>query len=290
MRHLWLERLFHLRPGDLSRGPLLIVYYFLIIFGFTTGLAARDTLFLDQFKATQLPYVDMATALFVGLFVAVYIRIGRRTSLRNLVVGTLLFLATNALFFGWAAHFLRWRWLYPALYIWVSVFGAVTTTQVWTLANYLLTTRQAKRLFGLIGGGGILGGICSGFYTHAAAKRFGAESLLYSVALVLMVCPLIVILAWQKSKGHRDKTQQIQNRTPMQGPRNLRESFKLVCASPHLRTIAALICISSIVTTMAGWQLKTTAKEFLLEKDALAAFFGSFYGYTGIFRCSHSCS
>src|SRR2546426_8038190 len=99
----WLERLFHLRQGDLSRGLLLSVYYFLIISGYTTGLAARDTLFLDQFQATQLPYVDMATAVVVGLFVAVYIRIGRHVSLRNLLLGTLLFLATNAVFFGWAA-------------------------------------------------------------------------------------------------------------------------------------------------------------------------------------------
>ena len=138
----------------------------------------------------------------------------------------------------------------------------MTTTQVWTLANYLLTTRQAKRLFGLIGGGGILGGICSGFYTRAAAKQFGTESLLYSIAMFLVICPVIVILAWQKSKGHRDNTQQPQSQTHAQGPRNLRESFKLVCASPHLRTIAALICISSLVTTMAGWQFTTTAKQF----------------------------
>lgn len=278
----WLGRLLRLRHEDLARGLLLSLYYFLIISSYTAGLAARDTLFLDQFQATQLPYVDMATAVLVGFFVAVYIRIARRASLRNLLVGTLLFLATNAAFFGWAAHFPRWRWLYPAFYIWVGIFGVVTTAQVWTLANYLLTTREAKRLFGLIGSGGILGGICSGFYTRAAAKQFGTESLLYAIALFLTICPLIVILAWQKRKDPRANTQGPEILPHVQGPRNLRESFKLVHASPHLRAIAALICISSIVTTIAGWQFKTTAKELLLEKDTLAAFFGAFYGYTGI--------
>jgi ATP:ADP antiporter, AAA family len=202
----WMQMLLHLRRGDLARGLLLSLYYFLIISGYTAGLAARDTLFLDQFQATQLPYADMATALLVGLFVAIYIRLARHASLRNLLVGTLLFLATNAAFFGWAAHFPRWRWLYPALYIWVGIFGVVTTAQVWTLANYLLTTREAKRLFGLIGSGGILGGICSGFYTRAAAKQFGTESLLYAIALFLTLCPLIVILAWRKRKGSGAET------------------------------------------------------------------------------------
>jgi hypothetical protein len=36
----WLERLFHLRLGNLSVGLLLSLYYFLIISGYTAGLAA----------------------------------------------------------------------------------------------------------------------------------------------------------------------------------------------------------------------------------------------------------
>jgi hypothetical protein len=51
-------------------------------------------------------------------------------------------------------------------------------TQVWTLANYVLTTREARRVFGLRAGGAIAGGIFAGFFPKVVAKTFGTESLL----------------------------------------------------------------------------------------------------------------
>ena len=41
--------------------------------------------------------------------------------------------------------------LFVAIYIWVGVLSVLVPTQVWTLANYVMTTREAKRAFGLIG-------------------------------------------------------------------------------------------------------------------------------------------
>ncbi len=55
-------------------------------------------------------------------------------------------------------------------------------TQVWTLANDVLTTRQAKRLFGLVGSGAIAGFIFGGFLTRQLVGRFGAESALLAMA------------------------------------------------------------------------------------------------------------
>jgi hypothetical protein len=48
--------------------------------------------------------------------------------------------------------------LFIVIYIWVGVFSVLAPSQVWTLANYVLTTREAKRSFGFIGSGAILGG------------------------------------------------------------------------------------------------------------------------------------
>ena len=56
------------------------------------GKVARDALFLDKFKAVQLPYADIAIAILVGFVVAAYVRLGRNISLRNLLVGSVVFL------------------------------------------------------------------------------------------------------------------------------------------------------------------------------------------------------
>ena len=56
--------------------------------------------------------------------------------------------------------------LFIAIYIWVGVFSVLAPSQVWTLANYVMTTREAKRSFGFIGSGAILGWIVGGFATR----------------------------------------------------------------------------------------------------------------------------
>jgi len=60
------------------------------------------------------------------------------------------------------------------------------------------------------------------------------------------------------------------------------ESFRIVRQSPHLLAIAALILLSSVVTSVAGWQLKAIAKDTLVQKDMIAAYLGAVAGYTGI--------
>ena len=59
--------------------------------------------------------------------------------------------------------------------------------------------------------------------------------------------------------------------------------MRTVLASPYLRAIAAVICISSLVTTLTGWQFLAIAQQALVKKDAVAIFLGNFNFYAGIF-------
>ena len=278
----WFERLLNLRRGDLGRGVLLSSYYFLIISSYIIGQVARDALFLDRFEADQLPYVDISIAILVGFVIAGYIRIGRTTSLGTALMGTLILFASTAAFFWWAFMTFRWTWLFPALYIWVGIFGVLATTQVWTLANFMLTTREAKRLFGIVGAGGILGGIFGGFLSNSMAENFGTESLLFVLALFIGTSGVLVSLIWRQRHKKTGGKSEAPRMTTKDGPRSMLESFLLMRSSKHLKSIATLICITSIVTTAAGWQFKAIAKASYIETDVLAAFFGSFQGYAGI--------
>jgi AAA family ATP:ADP antiporter len=277
----WLERWMDLRPGESCSTLLISLYYFLISAAFTAGLVARDSLFLEHHPAVDLPYADMGSVLMMGIFITAYIPLSRRVSLRNLLVGTLVLFAAIAAFFGWTTHYYAdWNWLYPALYVWVGILGVVGTAQVWTLANFLLTTREAKRLFGVIGSGGILGGIFSGFLSRTVAKQLGTESLLLAIAVFIGLCPPLVVMLWRRNK--LSKVEGSEGLPQAEGPRNLKQSFQLVRNTPHLRAIAMLICISAIVSTLANWQFRATAKASLVEADSLAAFFGTFYGYSNL--------
>jgi AAA family ATP:ADP antiporter len=274
-----IEQALNLRPGELRRGLPLFAYLFLVIASYLVGRVVRDSLFLSRFQAAQLPYADIATALTAGVVVAVYIRVGRRSSLRSLLLGSLLLFASNCVLFWVLARFYPVSWLYPVIYAWDGIFGVLAPTQVWTLANHVLTTREARRVFGFLAGGGIVGGIFAGLFSKVVAMAFGTESLLLGMALFLALCLPLVVQIWRQ---HQEAVQGAAEAPAEQGPRNLRESIGLVFSSTYLRAIAALICVSSFVTEVIDWQFKSVAKEFIPAKDHLAAFFGDFTFYAGI--------
>ncbi|MFM8536378.1 MAG: Npt1/Npt2 family nucleotide transporter [Acidimicrobiia bacterium] len=276
------ERVLGLTGKELRRAFPIFAYLFLTMASSVASKAARDALFLDRYRAIDLPYVDIAIAVLVGLAASLYIWLGHRTNLRNLLVGSLVFFALNSLFFwGWAAVAdYESGALFIVIYVWVGVFSVLAPSQVWTLANYVMTTREAKRSFGFIGSGAILGWIVGGLATREGVSEFGTESVLGFVAVALLACAGIVIKIW------RDRPDYVGNETPASGSAAerfpLSSSLQLVRESPYLRAIAALILISAMTTTIAGWQFKAIAKALVPATDDLAMFFGSFNMVAGL--------
>src|SRR5262249_28612102 len=255
-------------------------YYFFIIAAYTEGQVLRDALFLGRFGAERLPYVDFVIAILVGGTLAVYFRIGRMASLTNLTAAALCFFLCNVVVFWWVARVRHGFWLYPIIYVWVGMFGVLAMSQVWTLANYFLTNREAKRLVGFIGSGGIIGGIFGGFLSNIVARSLGAESLLLAMAAAIGISAVLVLLIQAQNR------MLVKNSTAPTAVHNrcsatLLESFRLVRSSPHLLTIAAIICVCSVTTYLAGWQFRAIVKESLPDRHAMAAFLGSFYAMTG---------
>ena len=101
--------------------------------------------------------------------------------------------------------------------------------------------------------------------------------LLVGMALFLLICAGLVILIWRSGQIAVAEAQE----TGQTGPRNLNQSMRLVFSSSYLRAIAAVICISSLVTTLTGWQFLAIAQQVLKNKDALAIFLGNFNFYAG---------
>ena len=104
-----IERLLRLQPGDIKRGALLFGYLFFVITSYVIGKAVRNSLFLEKFQALKLPYADIASAVLVGIVVAGYVMIGRRTTLRNLLIGSLVVYAASCVVFWWLAHFFQFE-------------------------------------------------------------------------------------------------------------------------------------------------------------------------------------
>lgn len=276
----WIERALNVHPGDLGRGTLLCACLFLVITTYKIGGVAGAALFLSRFQARELAYADIASALLVALVVMGYVVVARRVPFIGLLLATTTFFATNCAVFWALAHYhFHVSVLFPVFYVWVKIFGVLVPTQIWTLANYLLTTREAKRVFGMVGGGAIAGWIFSGYFSKTVAKKFGTEPLLLGMALFLVICTGLILLTWRTG---RVVTVDRHQTDPTNNSRDLLASMRIVSSSPYLRAIAAVICISSLVTTLTGWQFLALMQQFLVKKDAIAVFYANFNLYAGV--------
>ncbi|HVO11484.1 MAG TPA: Npt1/Npt2 family nucleotide transporter [Vicinamibacteria bacterium] len=268
-------RLLRLQPGDLTRGGLLFAYLLLVMCAYVVGQVARDALFLGRFAASRLPFADMTLFVVVAAVAAAYVRVGRWLGLDRVLVGSLAGFGVLGLGFAALAHRGAPAWLYPVVYVWVGVLGVLAPAQVWTLANYVLTPREARRLFGIVGAGATLGAALGGFLSNAAARRFGAESLLVLVSAVILVATPLVGPLWRRRH-------QVDASPPAEQGAALPTSLDLILDSGHLRAIAGIVLLSSFVTALSGWQLKAIAQQAIVGKDALAQFFGAWNGSVGV--------
>jgi AAA family ATP:ADP antiporter len=134
----------------------------------------------------------------------------------------------------------------------------------------------------MVGGGGIAGCIFAGFLSNTMAKGFGTESLLLAMTLFILICAGLVILVWRSGRVLVGDGQRTAGGPTETAPRNVTASLQLLFSSPYFRAIAAVVCFSSLVTTLTDWQFLAIGKQFLVKKDVMAAFFGDFYFYAGI--------
>lgn len=260
------------RKGEVPHflpAALVFLALFQVIGVYVALKAVRDSLFLHSFGAMQLPFVMLGIAVVVGLFSLLSIRLAKRFGTVAVTTGTLLFFATNLILF-WRLSSTNPVWLPVVLYLWVGAYGVIAPVQVWTLANQVFSTRQARRLYGPVGAGGILGAIAGGVLTSSVAQGWGTLALLPLSALVLVTCSLSVVFLFARFSSAQDSEKE--DTAP-----GCRDCLKTILDSPHLKTLAALVFVSALATTLIDFQFKATAGGAGMSRDQMTSFFGAAY-------------
>lgn len=267
------------RPGE--RGPVaamvlatalvLVAYYFL--------KPARDSLFLAQASPARLPLAYVLSALVAAPVAATHARLARRWPLIRTTVATLAVLALSLpplrLLLG--ADLPGVPYL---LYAWAGLAGALATSQLWLLAGALFDAGQAKRLFPLLGVGGILGAMAGGEATRWLIQGAGLEAadLLQAAAAVLLLDALLVLGIWRRWGGAEPATPRRRPERAEAGARGWRTLFR----SRLLTLIVAMLALEVMAASFVDYQFKVTAWEHLSGPESLAAFLGRFYSVVSL--------
>lgn len=273
-----------MQPGDFSRGVLLFSYLFLVMTSYQLGKIIRASLFLDKYSASKLGYAEVSIAVSVGLVVTAYVAIGRRTNLRNLLLGSM---AVYVAVFTVCWYLARYHpetqgWLFPVFYVWMGIFGVLSTAQVWTLANYVLTTREAKRVFTLVASGAIVGATFGSLLAKALAVRLGTETLVLLIVASMALCSILIVVIWKRrTESVAAEEEKTGIKQEEEKGHSLGKMLHVLLSSKYLIIIALIIFVSSLVTKSVEWQFTALTKQFVPDKDALTAFLGQFYMFTG---------
>jgi AAA family ATP:ADP antiporter len=183
------------RLGVRPRERRLVVRFglvhFALIASYTLARAVRDAVFLETLTARNLPYLYVGVAVWTALVSAVLARLPVQQTLQHALAQLLVVGGAALAVFGALLQFAGGAVTVVAFYLWAGAFGLILVSMFWVLVNEASDPREARRLFGIIGACGILGGMAGGSLATIFGGMLGPEfTLLIAGALLIGIAPL----------------------------------------------------------------------------------------------------
>ena len=263
-----------LRPVvDLHRneGPTALMmfgYAFLAMTAYNIIQPLTRSKLISSLGAVNVPWVIFGSGLFIGILMLGYTRLVSGLPRRWALPITQVGMAGVMLVF-WVLFRTEAEWVSVAFYIWGLLLGILLISQFWTLANGVYDPRQAKRLFGFIGGGVTLGGMTGAGLTAAIIETVGANTLLLWSAGALLLCAASVSLILGRERQAAPSAAVDEERGI-----SLSKAFTLLRESKQIQLIAVVIGFGSLGAALIDQQLNMAAEVFkgAGQEDSIGAF------------------
>ncbi len=248
-------------------------YIFLIITVLLIIKPTVNALFLSELGVEQLPFAFLLVALTAVISSFFYYRALIRFSLHKIIETTLVGSVFILLGFGILLKLnMVGGFLLYFFYVWVAIYAVLSASQFWVLANLVYNIREAKRLFGFIGSGAILGGIFGGYLTSILAPVIGNEHMILVASVVLLCCIPLLRKIWNTRVRVLGKFKE-KKRTVSGSQR----PFFLVLQSRHLTYFAGMVALSVLVAKLVDYLFSDFAAAAIPDPEDLAAFFAFWF-------------
>lgn len=277
----WLARVgLDLRPGEGELAAQLCVLHGLLLTFQYVAKSVRQSTFIDSLGAEQLPWVYLLVAFCSYPLLAVYGRLVDRFSQRALLALTSLVSAGVLLVF-WGLFSWAEAWVTILFYLWVAIIGVLQVSQFWAYALQRLDARQSRRLFGLIGAGGILGSIVGGQIARFASTAFSTYAALPIAAGVLALSAALLARPRHGSQPMGEPGSAPPERagaeiTAAQG------GWSVVRNSPYLRLLALLMLLMTMVSEIVDLQFGWAVEQNTVSLGERTAVYGNLFSVMGL--------
>jgi ATP:ADP antiporter, AAA family len=259
------------RPGEAVTALLMFAYAFLAMTSYNIIQPITRSKFIADLGAENIPYVQFVAGFLIGVIMQGYSRATGLLPRRWVIPVSQAFLVAIIVAF-WMLFQTGQQWVSAAFYLLGLIFAILLISQFWTLANTVYDARQAKRLFGFIGGGTVLGGMMGAGITALIAERIGTNSLLLFSAGVLALCIGIVIAVLRRESTAMTTSVSSDEEEGLGG----REALRLFLKSRQMQLIAVIITMGAFGAAILDQQLNMATEEFhgREQVDSMTAFLG----------------
>lgn len=264
-----------LRPGEGTLCCLLFAIHFLLLAFQYTSKAVRQATYINDWGAEQLPFVYFLIAVVSYPVLRVYGYLAARFELHRLIASSAILVALTLSVFWWLFG-LGLRWVSGVFYVWVSIVGILLVSQFWSYASQRLNARQAKRLFGFVGAGGLLGSIAGGQMTRITSLLSHTRDALLLAGAVLLV---LAVLVWWKAGAVQEDVSGIHSTS--ERVRDAKGGWAVVRGSRYLQLIAVVMLISSMVAQVIDVQFSWAIEQSTTNLRERTAAFGNLFSIMG---------
>ncbi len=261
----WLSRRFRLDADETLHAVVLGIVLFALTSSYTLVKTARDALYLANLPAETLPRVYLGVGIVTLIAAAVFARLTRRLSTLETLGGTAMVSAISLTAFAWLFR-VDAPWVPVTLYVWVNVYGLLLMSQFWVFANSISNPREAKRTYGIIGVGGILGGLFGGMAAPGLAAAWNLSALMVVSAVLLVAAVGIVALSARRA-----------NLPPPEPAPAVEAETRAPMRHRYVRWLALAALCSVVVSGMLDYLFKVEIQRRYATADALAGFLGIYY-------------
>lgn len=266
---VWLQKLLNIKSEESRPVLLLTAYYFFITATAIAGRSVSNALFFSRVENanTIFPFMLITVTLTGVIVMQIYTRLAKRVSPLR------LFMATGIFFAGVLALlrlFIDQTWTPYVLFVFMEVVNIVMFFQFYIYAGTIFDTRQAKRIFGVLGVGGAIASILSGLALRPFTSAFGSEAVILLTIGFVLLWVLMIWLARSYSQQPAPAANSAQKETAASG--------KL---DGYLKTMAVVIASTILVATIAEYQFKVISTRDFASAADMTAFFGSFFALVG---------
>jgi AAA family ATP:ADP antiporter len=159
------------------------------------------------------------------------------------------------------------------------MFNSLMVVTFWAFANDVTRPEQSKRLYGIVGLGGVVGGFVGATFVRAVVETAGRTPLLVACAIAMAVIAVIAFFVHRREGGTSSETTTEESSLSANAAI---EGARLVFSSKYLLAILGLIGLYEIVSNVVDFQLAAVVETSIQDEQARDAFFGLVGQITGI--------